>query len=73
MVKLYTKMNCQPCKATKRFLDKNSIPYVEESLENPAIIEEMKKMGHTQAPIVIASNSQWSGYNPNKLKELVTQ
>lgn len=71
MVKVYTKSNCQPCKATKRFLDKNNIPYIEESLEDASVLESMKSMGFTSAPIVISGEESWSGFNPTKLKTLM--
>lgn len=73
MVTVYSKLNCQPCKMTKRYLDKANIPYTEVSLEELSEDElsEILALGHSSAPVVItATGESFSGYRPDMLKKL---
>lgn len=71
MVKVYTKENCPPCKATKRKLDKEGIAFEEVPLEStPGASDYIKSLGYMQAPVVITPEDSWSGYIPGKIVEL---
>lgn len=71
MITLYTKNDCPPCNATKRFLDKHSIAFEERNTDkNPDYWAEAIDTGFQQTPIVITDNDKWSGFNPTKLNQL---
>lgn len=66
---------CQMCKATKRFLDKRNIPYnVFKSSEKQELVNRLHVK---QAPLVTVEDKDefefWTGYNPDKLKQLVSK
>lgn len=70
-VQVYSKENCVQCNATYRALDKESIDYDVTMLEdNPDILEQFKTEGYLQAPVVVANGETWSGFRPDKIKEL---
>ena len=77
-IDVYTKPVCQQCKATYRQLDSNSIAYeITDLTQNPAALEEAKSLGHLSAPVVIVRDANgivdhWSGFQPDKIKSLVT-
>lgn len=70
-VTLYTTPECMGCAATKRALDKAGVEYDEIPLQdNPHLIQQFKKQGLAQAPIVETKDGErWAGYNPGKLRE----
>ena len=68
---VYTKNDCPPCAATKRFLNKHGIEFEERNTEtDPAYRSEALATGFKQTPIVVTSDDAWSGYNPTKLNRL---
>lgn len=69
---VYTTNNCQPCKMTKRHLDKMGLEFSEINIvENPEALAQLKAMGYTSAPVVVsATGESWSGFNPTKLNSL---
>lgn len=72
-VTVYTKPDCQPCRATTRFLDERDIPFVEKSTTDPAYLAEAKALGYMGAPVVVfvpapgESVSHWYGFRPDML------
>jgi glutaredoxin-like protein NrdH len=73
-VTIYTQPRCQPCKATKRWLDKRDITYTEVDITtSPADAAALKALGFQEAPVVIVSTGDpetdlmWSGFDPNNL------
>lgn len=73
MVQLFTKPNCQPCKATKRVLNSKGVPYEEIDIStNEAAREKIKGLGFMQAPVIITDDDSWSGFNPAKLGALAS-
>lgn len=74
---VYSKPNCQPCKATKRNLDKYEIPFRELSLNDlPEKIEYMKSKGFKSAPFVEVYlngelHNEWAGYKPDSIKGIM--
>lgn len=72
MVTVYTKNNCQPCKITKRELDKIGVAYTEISLEaNPEVQAELIEKGFMSAPVVVTENGDaWAGLQPTKIRAL---
>lgn len=68
---VYTKPSCVQCNATKRALDKAGLSYETVDLTADAVALEMvKKLGYQQAPVVTAGEDHWSGFRPDKIKEL---
>lgn len=71
MVTIYSKNNCVQCKMTKRFLDTNHVEYQEINLdEQPEYIEHVKNLGFNAAPVIQTATEAFSGFQPNKLKQL---
>lgn len=76
-ITLYTLPDCRQCDMTKKWLDKREITYqvIDISLtENKPILEAIKELGYTGAPVVIISeftelDTHWYGFNPIKLEE----
>lgn len=69
---LYTQPSCQPCKATKKWLDKAGIEYDQIDLSvDPAAADAVKALGYTSAPVVVVSDDwHWSGFRPTELSKL---
>ena len=56
---------------TKRFLDTNHVEYREINLdEQPESIEHVKNLGFNAAPVIQTATDAFSGFQPNKLKQL---
>ena len=72
MIKVWTNENCVQCERTKKFLNDNNIEYVEISLvDNMENAKRFVEMGFRSAPIVETDSDIWSGFQLDKLKELV--
>lgn len=69
-VTVYTKDDCRQCDATKRWLETRQIPFSVEDLTEPGNLAAAKELGHMQAPVVVAGDHHWSGFNPNELDAL---
>ena len=70
-ITVYTKPRCVQCDATKRALNKSGIAYdLVDLAEDELALEQVKALGYAQAPVVVTSNDHWSGFRPDKLKEL---
>ncbi|MEV0869431.1 glutaredoxin-like protein NrdH [Brachybacterium paraconglomeratum] len=71
-ITVYAKPLCVQCDATKRALNKAGIPYdvVDDITEDPDALAKVKSLGYVQAPVVITSEDHWSGFRPDKIKEL---
>lgn len=76
MVTVYSKKSCVQCVATYRRLDTNGIKYqVVDIMENPDAFAYVKSLNpaYMQAPIVVAGEDHWSGFDPNKLDALTSK
>lgn len=76
IVTVYTSPQCQPCKATKRWLDKNDVVYREVDVsQNPADLAAIKELGYVAAPVIIVSTGDpeteihWQGLHVDNLKK----
>lgn len=49
-VTIYSRSNCQPCKAAKLWLERNNIPYTE--VDGTSRIEEMEMLGSLSFPTI---------------------
>lgn len=71
---VYTKPSCVQCNATYRALDAAGIEYeIRDLTEDPAALEQVKTLGHLQAPVVIAGEDHWSGFQPDRIAELASR
>jgi glutaredoxin-like protein NrdH len=70
-VTVYTTPNCVQCNATKKHLERIGIEYETVDLsENPDTLREFVEKGLTTAPIVVAGENIWSGYQHAKIESL---
>jgi len=72
---VYSKNGCAECVFTKKFLDSKNIEFTEKNIDkNEMYLEEVKNLGYNSLPVVEVNNEEtFSGYNPNKLQNLVTK
>lgn len=70
-VVVYSKPNCMQCEQTKKWLEKKGIEFsvVDMSVDADAL-EKMKQLGYRQAPVVVAGEDHWAGFNPAKINAL---
>lgn len=70
-ITVYTKPACVQCTATKRALDKAGVSYdlVDISADDAAR-DFCVELGHKQAPVVVTDNAHWSGFRPDRIKDL---
>jgi glutaredoxin-like protein NrdH len=73
-VTVYTKPNCQPCRATKRWLDNRSVDYqTVDVTTSPDDLAAIKALGYEGVPVVIVSGRtpetdlHWHGFHPDNL------
>jgi glutaredoxin-like protein NrdH len=69
---VYSKKNCQPCKATIRKLTETGLPFSVVAVdEDPAVAEALRAEGWLESPVVkIDGGRSWSGYRPDELGAL---
>ena len=72
-ITVYTKPACVQCNATKKALDRAGLEYdlVDISLDEEAR-EYVLALGYLQAPDVVADGSHWSGFRPERIREMAT-
>ncbi|QGU08171.1 Glutaredoxin-like protein NrdH [Corynebacterium occultum] len=73
-ITLYTKPACMQCNATKKALDRAGLEYeaVDISLDDEAR-DYVLALGYLQAPVVEVNGKHWSGFRPERIRELATQ
>ena len=70
-VTVYSKPACVQCNATYRPLDKAGIDYqVIDMSQDADALEKVRALGHMQAPVIITDNDNWSGFRPDKIREI---
>lgn len=72
-VTVYTTPTCPQCTATKKKLTRLSVEFnaVDVSQDDEAR-QYVHGLGYTSAPVVVAGESHWSGFRPNRLEELAS-
>lgn len=71
-ITIFSKNNCMQCKMTKKFLEQHGADFEEINLDEvPEKIDYVKSLGFTSAPVIEAGDVVFSGFQPNKLKELL--
>lgn len=70
-IRVYSKENCMPCKATVRQLGKAGLAFEVIMLEdNEEKRNDLIEQGFTQSPVVEYGEEKWSGFRPDRIKEL---
>ncbi|MCL2594111.1 MAG: glutaredoxin-like protein NrdH [Promicromonosporaceae bacterium] len=70
-ITVYSKPSCVQCTATYRALDKQGLAYqVIDLTRDPSALDLVRNLGHLQAPVVIAGDSHWSGFRPDRINAL---
>lgn len=73
-ITVYSKPNCVQCTATYRALDRAGINYdVVDMTEDVSALDMVKEMGYLAAPVVVAGEDHWSGFQPDKIAALAQQ
>lgn len=71
MTTVYTKPACVQCDMTKRYLDKAGVEYnTVDITQDSDALDMIMGMGFSSAPVVIAANGSWAGFQPDRLSEL---
>lgn len=70
-VTVYTKPACVQCNATYKELDKQGVTYekLDISVDTEAR-DYVQALGYLQAPVVVAGDDHWSGFRPDRIKQL---
>ncbi|HFI0682457.1 TPA: glutaredoxin-like protein NrdH [Streptococcus suis] len=72
MITIYSKPNCQACRMTKMVLDDLGVDYTHIDVTTDAeALDKVKTLGYSQMPVVEADGEFWSGFQPDRLAELV--
>ena len=73
-ITLYSKPACTQCKFTKRELDKTGIEYeIVDISQDPQALEYVQQLGYLQAPVVQAGADHWSGFKPDRIRQVAQQ
>ena len=71
-ITIFSKNNCMQFKMTKKLLDKEGADYQEINIdERPEMIDYVKDLGFSAAPVIKAGDIIFSGFQPAKLKEII--
>lgn len=72
-VTVYTKPACVQCNQTKKALDKLGVSYdTVDVTQDTAAYDRVIALGYRAAPVVVAGEDHWSGFQPDRLNALVS-
>lgn len=70
-ISVYGKPNCPPCSATVRWLDKRGIPFTYWDVsEDHEALQFVLGLGVKETPVVVHETGHFTGYRPDRLKEV---
>ena len=70
-VTVYTKPHCPQCTGTTRALDAAGIAYSTVDITtDPDARDYVMALGHLQAPVVVTDTDHWSGFRPDRCKNI---
>lgn len=73
-ITVYSKPNCVQCTATYRALDKQGVAYsVVDLTVDEGALEYVRSLGHAQAPVVVADDTNWAGFRPDLIRRVAQQ
>ena len=68
-ITVYSQPNCQPCRAVTRKLDQLGATYVTVDVtEDPEALDDIRRLGYQQTPVIVVGEHHRSGYSPDWLK-----
>lgn len=73
-ITVYSKPNCPQCAATKRAFDRMGLEYgIIDITQDAHALAQLQEAGFKQAPVVVAGEDWWSGYRPDKIRQLAAE
>lgn len=70
-ITIYTKNDCVQCHATKRAMESRGFEFEMVNVDLvPDAAETLRAMGFRQLPVVVAGETQWSGFRPDMINRL---
>lgn len=57
MIKIYSKPSCQPCQASKKWLDERDIDYTEINVKTREGAREFRKLKRPYVPLILTGHS----------------
>lgn len=71
MVTILSKSRCVQCDMSKKLMEREGVEFEERRMdEDPAALELAKSLGYLQAPVLIAGDQHWSGFQPERIMAL---
>ena len=71
-VTVYSKPACVQCTMTTSALDAQGIEYeIFDVTADDKALQTVKELGYLQAPVVIADEQHWSGFQPDRIKAIL--
>lgn len=71
-ITVYSKPACVQCRATYRELDKLHLDYtVVDLTEDAEAMAFVESLGYASAPVVVADESHWFGFRPDRVAALL--
>ena len=72
-ITVYSKPACVQCHATTKALSKAGVPFnVVDISQDDEARDYVMGLGYLQAPVVVAGDSHWSGFRPEKVRDAVS-
>ena len=70
-ITVYTKPACVQCNATYKALDKQGLEYeIVDITEVPEARDYVMALGYLQAPVVVDGGEHWSGFRPDRIRDI---
>jgi glutaredoxin-like protein NrdH len=70
-VTVYTKPDCPPCNATKKYLTRDNVAFTEVDITTDEDAYKLvKSLGYSYTPVVVSGDIHWSGFRPDKIASL---
>ncbi|WP_062524943.1 glutaredoxin-like protein NrdH [Demequina rhizosphaerae] len=70
-ISVYSKPSCVQCTATKKALERAELEFeIFDVTEDRDAYDTVMKLGYLQAPVVIAGEEHWSGFQPDRIAAL---
>lgn len=66
---VYSKPACPQCTMTKKALTQKGVAFIEEAL-SAETLEKFAAKGFRSAPIVVAGEQSWAGFQPDLINSL---
>lgn len=72
MVIIYSNPNCSQCEMTKKYLAANGVAFESKMInDSPEVLSLIAEKDYRAAPVVVAGDRSWSGFNREELLSLV--